>query len=172
MECLDEKSEREILKQYMIKEGGANENDPKLNPWIDEIVNHTYGWAQHIISYGETAAEYLQRNNHLLSDKGLDEVLISGLELRHQFYRYRLDGFRTSECQLLVDFLKANQELKSFSDEPIIHFFNQKYHNEEKSEQLFEKALERGLFHQNKNMRYVIPVPSMRTWLTEKLELY
>ncbi len=62
LEPLDQKSERVILKKWIIKKGNAKENDSKMEFWIDKITEQTHGWAHHITNYGIAASDYLKKD--------------------------------------------------------------------------------------------------------------
>ncbi len=68
---------------------------------------------------------------------------------------------------MIFDFLKSQTRKRRFLDDTIIHFFNKK-HDKEDAINLFEKALNKGIFHETEDNEFIVPVPSMRTWLLDQ----
>ncbi len=54
---LKEEAEREVIKDWLKKEGRAK-GDP--TPWIDAIAHETHGWPQHIMAYVWPALKQLK----------------------------------------------------------------------------------------------------------------
>ncbi len=155
---IDKQAERAIIKDWIIKEAGADKN---IKRWIDEIIRETHGWAQHITNYGIEIFNNLKENKGILSETGLKKVLREGLKSRCRYYEKRLKSFAEKEREVVADFLENHQKIHQ---EEVILFF--KSHEFIKNpEELFERLLERGVFHPLSGGSYSTPIPSMRGWL-------
>ncbi|MCY4215650.1 MAG: ATP-binding protein [Flavobacteriaceae bacterium] len=162
---LDKKSETEIIKQYMTKKGGVHENNPNFNHWMNAIVKETHGWPHHITNYGNILSEYLKENHHVLDDKGLKCIVKQGTKKRFQYYQRRVEDLDIEERRFIASLLLKKKSQRSKND--IISFF-QNTLNRQQSKELFDMALEKGVFHQNEEGEYVVPIPSMQTWILTK----
>ncbi len=165
---IDKMSERKIIHDWLVIEAGVNKDDLQLNHWIGQISQQTHQWPQHIAAYGAAAVDYFQKNEKKLTDKGLNVILEKGMVSRQDYYRDRLDGFKHSECEIIIEFLKTQKDMKYFSDKDIVPFF-EKTLSPKKSEKLFQKAWYSGIFHQGIDMKYSISVPSMKYWFIYNL---
>ncbi|MCY4298363.1 MAG: ATP-binding protein [Flavobacteriaceae bacterium] len=162
LEALEPHYEEQILRDFLTIEGSVDPKHPYLQKWIDACQQHTQGYPKHIVTYGSIAAEYIQQNK-VLNDTGLKKVLTLGNESRFEYYRKRIKGLRTSEADLVVSFFKQHSKKNLFTDQEVIAFFEQTL-NYEKADQLFEKAWQRGIFHQVDEHGYRVSVPSMKDW--------
>ncbi len=166
LQAIDKLSERKIIYDWLVQEGHVNKNDSNLNHWIDKISEQTYQWPRHIASYGVHAVHFLEEHGSKLTNEGLKIVLEEGKNSRFEYYKSRMDGFSHSEVELIVDFLKTQKDIESFSDRDIIPFFERTL-STEKSEDLFQKSWHSGIFHQRNDMKYSISVPSMKDWFIQ-----
>ncbi len=161
---LDRESERAAIRDWIVKEGAAKGNP---DPWIDAIAKETHGWPQHIISYIEPAVRYLESNNRQMTDEGLRIVLEKGAEFRLQYYRQRARGIRNEQRQSIakaIDDIPLG-ETKTYKE--IMSVLMQEY-DEQFAEDLFNKALKKGIIDERDDGRYGVPIPSMQTWLIEE----
>ncbi len=160
---LDRESERAAIRDWIVKEGAAKGNP---DPWIDAIAKETHGWPQHIISYIEPAVRYLESNNHQMTGEGLRIVLEKGAEFRLQYYRQRARGIPMEQRQSIakaVDDIPLG-ETKTYKE--IMGVLMQEY-DEQFADNLFNKALKKGIIDERDDGDYGIPIPSMQTWLIE-----
>ena len=169
LDPLDKVSERAIIKDWLV-ECSKKMNDAIIEHWIDEIVKETHGWAQHITSYTTAIFDELKESKGELKPEGLERVLTRGLELKERYYDQTLENFNKRESQVVATLLQQNKNLKSFSEENIIEFINKKLSLEE-LEKLYKRLVQDGIFHRNKKKEYIVPVPSMRTWLINEYGL-
>ncbi len=160
---LDRESERAAIRDWIVKEGAAKGNP---DPWIDAIAKETHGWPQHIISYVKPAVRYLKSNHRQMTDDGLRIVLEKGSEFRLQYYRQRARGIpmeqRQSIAKAIVDIPLG--ETKTYKE--IMGVLMQEY-DEQFADNLFNKALKKGIIDERDDGDYGIPIPSMQTWLIE-----
>ncbi len=157
---LEKESERAVIKDWLIKEGGAK-GDP--TPWIDQIAQKTHGWPQHISAYGDAAAKQIQSDRGEMTAAGLDVVLRVGAERREAYYRHRAKGIdRKERCSLarLIQTVSINDGL---DQREIVEFLSREY-GEVEAKDLFKRAVARGVLHSQDEV-YSIPIPSMQTWL-------
>ena len=161
--ALRKEAERAVILDWLTKDGGVKE-DPTA--WIDAIVKETHGWPQHILSYVKPALDQLRADKSVMTAEGLNAVLEVGREARSAYYKQRTQGFPEEERQSLA---------KPFSDIPIgesaqlskiMSSLTQDY-SQDKAETLFRRAVEKGIIDE-RNGRYVIPIPSMHDWLVSK----
>ncbi len=161
---LDKESERKVIRDWIVKEGGAKGNP---DPWIDAIAKETHGWPQHIISYVKPAVRYLKSNNRQMTDEGLRIVLEKGAEFRLQYYRQRARGIDKRKRQVLAKTFSNSSLGETMEIDDIKSSFEQEYSKEE-ADSLFDKALKKGIIDERDDGDYGIPIPSMQTWLIEE----
>ncbi len=158
--ALGKDSERAVIKDWLVKEGGAK-GDP--TPWIHQIAKKTHGWPQHISGYGDAAAKQIQSDRGEMTAAGLDVVLRVGAERRETYYRHRAKGIdRKERCSLarLIQTVSINDGL---DQREIVEFLSREY-GEVEAKDLFKRAVARGVLHSQDEV-YSIPIPSMQTWL-------
>ncbi len=167
LEALDKISERNIIRDFIYKEGGLS---PTIgcDLWINKISKQTHGWPQHISAYGYSVSNYLKykaknMEGKQLTEDGLDDVLKDGSRKRFKYYEKRVASFTKQEIKSFVEVLDKNKPLLPMNYEDIINSFQKKY-TLKKSEKLFENANEKGVFHRIPDGSYIIPIPSMHHW--------
>ncbi|MCY4162436.1 MAG: ATP-binding protein [Flavobacteriaceae bacterium] len=166
LEKLDKLSEQEILKDWIYQEGGLDQTiQSKL--WIEKITEFTHGWPHHINAYGRSASEWIKKHPNKLTMEGLNWVLKDGEQKRFDYYDERFDTLTLKETELITELLIVHRNVDEFRDESIIDFFKEKTSLEE-AEKLFDRTVEKGVFHRQKNKKYSVAVPSMRTWLIDQ----
>ncbi|MCY4254430.1 MAG: hypothetical protein OXC64_06820 [Flavobacteriaceae bacterium] len=165
---LDKQSEIQVIKDWVQKEGNIKKSI-SCDLWVNEIMKHTHGWAQHINVYGRAASEYLENNVKHFNQKsllkeGLNEVLNEGKRKRFRYYEERLDTFKYEEIVEITKILNENNKNLAMKSTNIISSFN-KEAILENPEDLFERSVERRIFHRVEDRRYIVPIPSMYHWL-------
>ena len=161
---LDKESERLVIRDWIVQEGGAKGNP---GPWIDAIAKETHGWPQHIISYIEPAVRYLESHDHRMTDEGLRIVLEKGNKFRINYYETRVKEFSMKQRQVIASFIPDLQQSGYLEKEKVIDVLTPKY-GEEKSEKFFEDILHSGILSHKPGGVYGVPIPSMQTWLIEE----
>ncbi len=160
MGALGRESERAVIHDWLLIEGGAV-GDP--DPWIDAIALQTHGWPQHISAYGDAAAKQIQNDGSHMTATGLEIVYKLGKERREAYYEQRAEEItRKERCSMarLIDSIPIDDVLDWEDIEPSLS----KEYGPEKVQNLFYRALEKGVLHKQKGI-YTIPIPSMRDWL-------
>jgi len=165
--ALNKESERAVIRDWLTKHAKeesnlTSESDPTL--WIDAIAREAHGWPQHIISYVEPAIDYLNSNNHQMTDEGLGFVLERGAESQQEYYDFRAGGISRKERQLLADIFAGIPRDGAIDKEDIMSELMQE-HSEEKVDELFDTILQKGIIDERKDGSYGIPIPSMHTRL-------
>ncbi len=161
---LDKKSERLVIRDWLIKDGGAKGNP---DPWIDAIAKETHGWPQHIISYVKPAVAYLESNHRRMTDEGLRIVLEKGNEFRINYYETRAHEIDVEQRQSLTRSLAHVPLGGTTTRTSIIAILNEEY-PPEVADNFFKQALEQGIIDKRKGGYYGVPIPSMQTWLIEE----
>ncbi len=159
--ALGKESERAVIKDWLIKEGGAK-GDP--TPWIHQIAKKTHGWPQHISAYGDAAAKQIQSDRGEMTAAGLDVVLRVGAERREAYYRHRAKGISGRGRAILAKLIQNIAPGTGLDEEDIEEFLSMEYNDPDKAKRLFKKAVARGVLHSQDEV-YSIPIPSMQTWL-------
>ena len=158
--ALEKEAEREVLRDWLTKEGGAK-GDPTA--WIDAIAQETQGWPQHILSYVESALEQLDADKSVMTPEGLNVVLEAGLVSRSKYYDRRAHGFPEEVRQSLARPFRNIPLGESTTFSEIMNSLTQNY-NQDKADDIFHQALEKGIIDERSG-RYSIPIPSMHDWL-------
>ncbi len=159
--ALDKVAESAVIKDWLIKEGGAK-GDP--GPWMDEIAQKTHGWPQHITAYGDAAAKQIQNDRGEMTTEGLDIVYQVGDERREAYYKQRAKGISGKERCILAKLIQNIPPEKGIDKQDIESILLQEYGDQDKVSSLFKRVVERGIFHSQDEV-YNIPIPSMRGWL-------
>ncbi|MCY4298621.1 MAG: ATP-binding protein [Flavobacteriaceae bacterium] len=165
---IDQLSERKIIRDWIYQAGNIDKNI-NVDLWIHEITKETCGWAQHINAYGRSASEYLRTKTRefdqgCLTRLGLDNVLEEGKRKRLEYYKERVISFHYEEIEEITKMLNEKTILYPMKRRDIICSFKKEFPTE-KSEDLFERVVEKGVFHRIDDGRYIVPVPSMKHWL-------
>ncbi len=163
--ALDKEAERAILYDWLTKDG-----DAKGNPtaWIDAIAQETHGWPQHILSYVKPSLEQLRADRRVMTAEGLNNVLKAGRAGRTAYYKQRARGFPEEERQSLARLFSDLPIGESVQLSTIMSSLTQNY-GQKKAEALFRRAVEKGIIDE-RDGRYVIPVPSMQDWLVSNYD--
>ncbi len=162
LNALSKESEQLVIRDWLTKEGGCKGDPPE---WVDAIVQETHGWPQHIQCYAGLASVHLQANGGVMSPDGLTSVLEAGHEARKAYYKGRLVDFRPSEAECLARLIADVQPGLPLDDMKIFSSMAQKFGNDH-AKKLFKKFEEKGILEKT-TMGYVVPIPSMHTWLIE-----
>ena len=166
LKALDQHSERNIIRDYLVKEAHVSINDPQLNHWIDQISQQTHGWPSHITSYANTFMKYLQKHGTSLNHEKLKNVLALGTQKRYHYYDQRCEGVEPEDKKKIASFLVKRPHQNTFTQKQLT-FFLQKSLSKEKSHQIFDQLLRHGCIHRITGGAYQIAIPSMKDWLLE-----
>lgn len=160
LEPLSERSRRAVIETWLKKDGGVK-GDPA--EWVEAIAPQTHGWPQHIMAYVWTALTQLKLTDGELTPEGLETVLKEGRKGRITFYESRVAQFESRELCCIASAVADVPLGERINKEKVMDSLLQSF-SEEKAEEIFERALHKGVFDRRKN-DYVIPIPSMHDWL-------
>jgi len=158
--ALGNKSERAVIQDWIVKEGGA---EGESTSWVDAIAEKTHGWPQHITAFAEAAAKQIQKDSGAMTLRGLEAVLRLGLKRREEYYKQRAQEITRKERCSLARLIK-NVSISDGLDQEDIEITLSSEYGQDKAKQLFDRLLERGILHSHDGT-YTIPIPSMREWL-------
>ena len=161
--CLSKESTCAVIRDFLIHEGGVSK--PPL-VWVETIAERTHGWPQHIVSYADSAAKYLA-SHRTSTDEGLNIVLQQGRTEQIGYYKVRLKGIDRKKRQVLAKIFADVPLGKTMERDDIMSAIQEEY-TEEVAEELFKKALERGIIDEREDGDYGIPIPSMHRWLIDE----
>ncbi len=164
--ALSKESERAVIQDWLVKEGGAK-GDPA--PWIHAIAQKTHGWPRHVHSYARHAAKHLKEKGGLMTPQGLKIIMELGEEGRKQYYKQRVSKFRGDQLQCLMKSMGEADKGKTARYKVIMSSMVDEYGREE-AKNLFDLFIEKGILEEHEE-GYAISIPSMHTWLNEKYGL-
>ncbi len=164
--ALSKESERAVIQDWLVKEGGAK-GDPA--PWIDAIAQQTHGWPRHVHSYAKHAAGHLKEKGGIMTSQGLKIVMELGEEGCKQYYKQRISNFRGDQLQCLMKSMGDADKGKTARYKVIMSSMVDEYGREE-PDNLFHLFIEKGILEEHEE-GYAISIPSMHTWLNEKYGL-
>jgi len=161
--ALSKESERAVIHDWLIQEGGAKGDTTR---WINAIAEHSHGWPQHILSYADPAAKYLQSNRHIMTEEGLVEILNVGHQFRLNYYEARVNGFTRQQRQIIASLITNPQQGEYLDKENVIYTLASKY-GDKGSKKFFNEIVDTGILHMRSGGMYAVPIPSMRDWLVD-----
>ncbi len=100
-----------------------------------------------------------------MTQDGLSFVLEAGHQVRKECYKQRLRDFKPSESQCLARSIADVQPGIPMDDMDISSSMIEKF-GDNKAEKLFKKFEEKGILEKTPT-GYIVPIPSMHTWLKE-----
>ena len=159
---LKEEAEREVIKDWLKKDGRAK-GDP--TPWIDAIMQKTHGWPQHVAAYAESAAIHLRATGRQMTPAKLKEVLEVGEMKRIKFYKSRAEGLDEDHRMAIASAFASAHEDQTQTRKAIMESLV-KVIGKQEADTVFRRALHNGVLD-NRDGRYVIPIPSMRRWFID-----
>jgi len=102
-----------------------------------------------------------------MTDEGLEYVLERGAHSRQEYYEFRAHGIREEHRQVLAHAISDVPLGGTTGYEDVMDIIGHEYSKKE-AEDLFNKALEKGIIDERKGGRYGISIPSMQTWLVSE----
>lgn len=154
-------AERALLHDWLTIRAKA-QGDPA--PWIDAIMRETHGWPHHIMSYVDSVMMHLPDAKGVMTSPRLQQVLAGGREGCTEYYLERTGAFNADELEALVRGFPAGQPGTTTSYKTILASLTTAFPRQGDPERLFDRALEKGVLSRQ-GSQYVIPIPSMHTWL-------
>ncbi len=164
---LSEEARRAVIKDWLLEEGGAKGDSV---PWIHAIVRETYGWPQHIMAYVWPTLKQLKLTDGELTPEGLKTVLEQGRTGRIKFYEARTRGIPEEQLHCIARVIACAPSGTSVAKMDIMASLRMDY-NHDTAEKIFTLALHKGILDERNN-RYVVPIPSMHNWLVDNFACY
>ncbi len=159
---LKPEAERKVIEDWIKKDGRAK-GDP--TPWIDEIMQQTHGWPQHVSAYAQAAALQVRADKRAMTSQGLQAVLEAGRKQRIKFYKSRADGLDEDHRAAIARAFASAHKDQTQTRKAIMESLLQDAERQEASD-IFKLALDNGVLD-NRNGRYTIPIPSMFDWFID-----
>ncbi len=161
--ALSKESERAVIHDWLVKEGGAK-GDPAA--WINAIAQQTHRWPRHVHSYARHAAEQSKEKSGIMTPQGLKIVMELGEEGRKQYYKQRVSTFYGDQLQCLVTSIANTPFGDPTSRLEIVSSLAQTYGNDQ-AKDLLKDFIEKGILEKS-GKGLSISIPSMHTWLKEE----
>ena len=155
-----------VIRDWLIKGGGAPQDHTDLTQWVATLAAECHGWPQHLQIYAQHAAGWLRRNSGELTPEVPADVLAHAKADRDQYYVGRTRGFilphRTDFARLLQErgkdaLLTKNEILAALA-------LNQP---QARAEKMYNDILHKGVIAETESGGFKIPIPSMHDWLVE-----
>jgi len=155
---------RSVVRDWIVQYG-MSKGDP--TGWIDAIDEEAGRWPRHVHSYAKHAGEYLCANGGILTPEGLSIVMEKGLAGRIQYYKQHIEDFYVDERKHVAKAISCYPSGTPFDRLDIIAHLSKIYGKKE-SKGIFDRLLEKGVVDEKGSEGYIVPIPSMHTWLVEE----
>jgi len=168
---LSEVNERAVIRDWLVKAGGAQEAG--IQPWITAIAQETHGWPQHIAFYAQTAAKRLKARNGQVVQEDLEAVLKQGRGGKRVYYEKRLEYLNYSGAKVLATLLQRvsiSDSLNLLQTTLVDKLVETGSMSQKDAERVFNYALNKGVLSNagtETPFHYDIPIPSMKAYLLE-----
>lgn len=161
---LEPEAERALLHDWFTIRANAT-GDP--TPWIDTIMGETHGWPHHVMAYVDGVMEHLPNAKGVMGAETFQQVLAAGRQGCTDYYLERTRGFNEVELEALVGAFPAGQPGSTASYRTITASLSVAFPQQDAAGHLFNRAVEKGVLSKQ-GTQYVIPIPSMHTWLEKE----
>ena len=165
--ALDDVSTRKVIRDWLVKSGGAQADHEHLDEWIRTLAGASYGWPQHIQRYSMIAAQWLLDHGSAPSPQVPEAVLIEGREKREDYYRARIMSLDRTDVVILANLLRQIGNSRTLEKDDIVAEFSASK-GRDKAEAVFELILSKGVIAKDQEKRFSVPIPSMHNWLVHK----
>ena len=154
-----------MIIDWLTKDGGASQEDPYLEHWIDSLASECHGWPQHIQLYAQQAAGWLKRQEGVLTPDVPPGVLAEARKDRQKYHRGRVTGIEKNDENLGSPAKTAKTSGVEQGDLiTALTTGRARAQAETRSDALRRK----GIIAENPDKDCIIPVPSMRDWLVNR----
>ena len=106
MESLDDEAAQKVIRDWLVRSGGAPEDHPFLEHWVVTLAAECYGWPQHIQRYMPAAAKWLRDHGHMPSGQVPQSILDEGRANREEYYDGRVSGLGEQDRVALADLVR------------------------------------------------------------------
>ena len=159
---LDSGAERAVLEDWFHKDFHIQEG---AEEWIKGILDETYGWPHHIISYVRACIVYMKEHGRTLTETGRLSMMETGRELRASYYEQRSAGLEEEARMVFASLVKGQPRGRSMKKKEITSALQKEY-TDGQAKEVFDIALGNGVLYEHGGV-YTIPVPSMEDWLVK-----
>jgi len=121
--------------------------EAERNRWTEELVSEAQGWPQHLANAMRAAAQEVLKANGQLEEADLKAVLHLSRAYRREYYRGRVLSFSNRELEAILKSLESHEAMP---------------------DELFKRALHKGVIQQRDDGDYDIPIPSMAKYVRDR----
>ena len=164
---LSEAAERAVIRDWLVKAGGAHGDTGHLTRWIDTIAAECHAWPQHVQLHAPPAAQWLLRTGGALTEQLPAEVLAQGRKSRFQSYKGRLVGFAPAHIVAMAKLLAQMRPNAPFRRSDLIAAFQRGGAGTDAAA-VFQVALRNGVVAERPSGLFEIPIPSMHNWMVQE----
>jgi len=168
---LPEADARAIIKDWLVKDGGAQKAD--IQPWIEAINQETHRWPQHITAYAQPAAELLKNHDGSATPESLAAAIEQGRKNKRLYYRSLLESLDNSGVEVLAAVLQQIPDpdnMNLFKTHIVKRLVKVGSMSQEAATQFFDSAFQKGILSNGEArspLHYNLAIPSMNTHLLE-----
>ncbi len=160
-------AERAVIRDWLVRAGGARGDSQCLARWIDTIAAECYGWPQHIQNYAAAAAQWLLDTGGVLTAQVPTEALAEGRDARVEYYEGRVEDLDRADRVALARLLRRAGDGCALDTSELIAAFSSSG-TPEVAPDVLRRALHKGVVVKRGDGRFEIPIPSMHTWLVQE----
>jgi len=155
---------RSVIRDWIVKYGMSKGDTAG---WINAIDAEAGRWPRHVHSYAKHAGEYLRAYGGVMTLEGLSAVMEKGLVGRIQYYKQRIEDFYVDERKHVAKAISGYPSGTPFDRLDIIAHLSKIYGKKE-SKDIFDRLIDKGVVDEEGSEGYIVPIPSMHTWLVEE----
>ncbi len=160
-------AERAVIRDWLVRAGGARGESEYLARWIDTIAAECYGWPQHIQNYAVAAAQRLLDTGGVLTAQVSTEALAEGRDARVEYYDARVEDLDRADRVALARLLRQAGDGCALDTSELIAAFSSSG-TPGGGLDVLRSALHKGVVVKRRDGRFEIPIPSMHTWLVQE----
>ena len=164
---LSDRAERSVIRDWLVRAGGARGDSEYLGRWVDTIAAECYGWPQHIQNYATAAAQWLLDSGGVLTAQVPTEALAEGRDARVEYYDGRVEDLDRADRVALARLLGQAGDGCALDTSELIAAFSSSG-SPGGAPDVLRRALHKGIVVKRRDGRFEIPIPSMHTWLVQE----
>ena len=153
-----------VIRDWLVKTGGAQATDPNLNQWINSLAARSQRWPQHTQVCGRFAAEWLLANEHQLTAQVPADVWSKIDREKTRYCFQRVDDFAPRIRRVLARLLLSKEKGSSMERGEVIAALTA-HTPGDKAATTFNLLLHRGVLAKTRDGCFAVPIPSMHDWL-------
>ncbi len=164
---LSSAAERAVIRDWLVKAGGAHGDLEYLTHWLDTIAAECNGWPQHIQVYAPQAARWLYECGGGLTADVPIEVLAQGHRRKVKYYESRLVGLERGDRKAVANLLGQVGKGSTLEKSDLVAAFSGN-RTPEAAHAVFQHVLHKGVVTESPAGLFEVPIPSMHTWLVQE----